>query len=94
MRDSDDVWEVEALVVRWRKSWVAAARMECAEKAIDGSRVTAQAKAESVLPISGWMGDNLLKTRRGGRAKKSLWMLWSSMGVLVTCLLDGWSRAL
>ena len=67
MRHSDAVREVEALVVRWRKSWLAAARMECPEKAINGSGVEDQAKAESVLPISGWMGDNLLKTRRGGR---------------------------
>ena len=35
--------------------------MECMAKAIDGSGVVDQAKAEPVLSISGWMGDNLLK---------------------------------
>ena len=77
--------------------------MESTEKAIDGFGVVDQAKAESVLLISGWMGDNLLKktgTRRGGRAKKSLCgCFWGSIThtkscASVTCLADGWNRAL
>merc|ERR1712136_100352 len=43
-RHSDAVREAEASVVRWRKSWLAAARMECMAKAIDGSGAVDQAK--------------------------------------------------
>merc|ERR1719480_87012 len=43
-RHSDAVREAEVSVVRWRKSWLAAARMECMAKAIDGSGAVDQAK--------------------------------------------------
>ena len=43
-RHSDAVREAEASVVRWQKSWLAAARMECMAKAIDGSGAVDQAK--------------------------------------------------
>ena len=35
--------------------------MECMAKAIDGSGVVDQAKAEPVLFISGWMGDKIVE---------------------------------
>merc|ERR1712136_694999 len=43
-RHSDAVREAEASVVRWRKSWLSAARMKCMAKAIDGSGAVDQAK--------------------------------------------------
>ena len=43
-RHSDAVREAEASVVRWRKSWLAVARMECMAKTIDGSGAVDQAK--------------------------------------------------
>ena len=42
-RHSDAVREAEASVVRWRKSWLAVARMECMAKTIDGSGAVDQA---------------------------------------------------
>ena len=75
VRHSDAAREADALVVRWRKSWLAAARMECTEKAIDGSGVVDQDKAESVLLfLAGWETICWRRrgTRRGGRAKKGL----------------------
>ena len=43
---SDAVRDAEASVVRWRKSWLAIARMECKAKTIDGSGAVDQAKID------------------------------------------------
>ena len=44
MRHSDAVREAKESVVRWRKSWLAVARMECMAKTIDGSGAVDQSK--------------------------------------------------